>query len=92
MAYQMDIPLMLKVLRIGPEKLSDKGTRSADKRVGALRQQTELPRDEIIGRLLDEFRARYPSRADALTPDEIEAAERRARERFATRAWTHILP
>ncbi|MCC6312983.1 MAG: lipoate--protein ligase family protein [Thermomicrobiales bacterium] len=92
MAYQMDIPLMLQVLRIGQEKLSDKGTRSADKRVGPLRQQTELPRDEIISHLLDEFRRSYPSREDALTAEEIEAAEQRVRERFATRAWTHILP
>ena len=34
MAYEMNIPLMLQVLRIGQEKLSDKGIRSADKRVG----------------------------------------------------------
>ena len=38
MAYQMNVPLMLRVLRIGKEKLSDKGITSADKRVGLLRE------------------------------------------------------
>lgn len=92
MAYQMDVPLMLRVLRIGQEKLSDKGTRSADKRVGPLRQQTELPRADIIGKLLDEFRATANATDDALLPDEVAEAERRVAERFGTREWVHILP
>ena len=55
MAYDMSPGLIGDVLRIGQEKLSDKGIRSADKRVGPLRQQTNLPRDEIIERLVDHF-------------------------------------
>ncbi len=92
MAYQMDVPLMLRVLRIGQEKLSDKGTRSADKRVGPLRQRTELPRADIIERLLDEFRLATGGTDDALLPEEIAEAERRVAERFGTREWVHILP
>src|SRR5688500_8126647 len=42
MAYQMNVPLMLQVLRIGQEKLSDKGGTSAEKRVGPLRQPAGL--------------------------------------------------
>jgi lipoate---protein ligase len=92
MAYQMDVDVMLRVLRIGQEKLSDKGTRSADRRVGPLRQQTDLPRAEIVARLLAEFRATCRTTDDALRPEEIAEAERRVAERFGTRAWTHILP
>jgi lipoate-protein ligase A len=92
MAYQMDVELMLRVLRIGQEKLSDKGTRSADKRVGPLRQQTDLPRADIINRLIAEFRAAGPTTNDALTESEVDDAERRVAERFGTRSWTHILP
>ena len=55
MAYQMNVPLMLEVLRIGQEKLSDKGIRSAEKRVGPLRQQTDLPRHTIIAHMIDHF-------------------------------------
>lgn len=42
MAYDMDAEKMVKVLRIGREKLSDKGTVSAVKRVDPLRSQTGL--------------------------------------------------
>src|SRR5690606_31256703 len=39
MAYDIDAAKMLEVLRIGREKLSDKGTTSAAKRVDPLRRQ-----------------------------------------------------
>ena len=92
MAYQMNVPLMLSVLRIGQEKLSDKGVTSAEKRVGPLRQQTELPRDTIIGHLTDHFRASYGLTDDAVTPDEVAEAERLVRDRFGTDEWLYFLP
>ena len=45
MSYDIDADKMLEVLRIGREKLSDKGTASANKRVDPVRSQTQLPRD-----------------------------------------------
>ena len=92
MAYQMNVPLMLQVLRIGKEKLSDKGVTSAEKRVGPLRQQTDLPRDTIIRHLVDHFRGAYGLTDDSLTPAEQAEADRLARERFATREWIYFLP
>ena len=92
MAYQMNIPLMLQVLRIGQEKLSDKGMRSAEKRVGPLRQQTELPRDAIIDPMVEGFRRRYGLAPDDVTADELAEAERLVRERFGTRDWIYFLP
>ncbi|HJE51194.1 MAG TPA: lipoate--protein ligase family protein, partial [Tessaracoccus flavescens] len=59
MAYDIDADKMLEVLRIGREKMSDKGTKSANKRVDPLRSQTQLPRDEIIRRFLEHFEGRY---------------------------------
>ena len=44
MAYDIDADKMLDVLRIGREKLSDKGIKSARKRVDPLRRQTGMPR------------------------------------------------
>ena len=44
MAYDLDNEKMLEVLRIGREKISDKGIASAAKRVDPLRSQTGLPR------------------------------------------------
>lgn len=92
MAYDMNLPLMLEVLRIGKEKLSDKGVASADKRVAPLRQQTALPRQEIIDFMVRQFRERFGLAEGMLTPDELAEAKRRAREHFGQRAWTHYLP
>jgi lipoate-protein ligase A len=92
MAYQMNIPLMLQVLRIGQEKLSDKGIPSAEKRVGPLRQQTDLPRATIIDRLIGSFRDRYGLTDDAESPDELAEAEELVKKRFGTREWIYFLP
>ena len=92
MAYQMNIPLMTEVLRIGQEKLSDKGIRSADKRVAPLKQQTELPRDTIIQHLIAEFADLTDLRTDTLTDAERAGAQERVRDRFDTDDWRHILP
>lgn len=92
MAYQMNVPLMLQVLRIGQEKLSDKGMRSAEKRVGPLRQQTELPRDAIIAHLIGHFRRGFGLTEGALTPDETAEAEQRVEEKFGTHDWIYFLP
>jgi lipoate-protein ligase A len=92
MAYEMNVSLMTRVLRIGQEKLSDKGIRSAERRVGPLRQQTELPRTAIIDHMVSHFHRRYGLGDDQLTPGEEAESERRAREHFGTPEWLYFLP
>ena len=92
MAYQMNTALLTKVLRVGKEKLSDKGVPSADRRVGPLRQQTSLDRDVIIHHLIGHFRARFGLVDDEITADEMAEARRLVEERFATPAWIYFLP
>lgn len=92
MAYEMDVGLMLHVLRIGREKLSDKGLRSAEKRVGPLRQQTDLPREAIIDHLTAHFAETYGLKPGAVGEEEATAMERRIAERFGTREWIYFLP
>jgi len=92
MAYQMNIPAMLQVLRIGQEKLSDKGIRSADKRVGPLSQQTDLSRQEIIDHLTGSFGVRYGLTGGGVTGDEMAEAEELAKTKFGTREWLYFLP
>jgi len=92
MAYDMDPTLMLQVLRIGQEKLSDKGLRSADKRVGPLRQQTNLPRDTIIDFLIDRFTALTGGQPGRVTDTEMADAETLVQEKFGTQEWTYLLP
>lgn len=92
MAYQMNIPLMVQVLRIGKEKLSDKGIRSADRRVGPLSQQTDIGRDKIIEHLIGSFRESFGLSQDSLREDEIADAEALVESRFGRREWIYVLP
>ena len=92
MAYDIDSTKMLEVLRIGREKLSDKGTVSAAKRVDPLRSQTGLPRETIIKRMIETFRFKYGLIDDRLTENELALAEQLAREKFATPEWTAAVP
>ncbi|MFT4111091.1 biotin/lipoate A/B protein ligase family protein [Propionicimonas sp.] len=92
MAYDIDADKMLQVLRIGREKLSDKGTKSANKRVDPVRSQTHLPRQDVIASFLDTFRREYRTVDDTLTAEEREAARELARTKFLDPTWTARVP
>jgi lipoate-protein ligase A len=92
MAYDIDAVRMLEVLRVGREKLSDKGTTSAQKRVDPLRRQTGLSRDAVIERMIETFRNRHGGLIpDSLRADELARAQALVRDRFATPGWTALL-
>lgn len=92
MAYDIDAVRMLEVLRVGREKMSDKGTLSAQKRVDPLRRQTGLPREAVIERMIETFRNRHGGLvADRLHADELARAQALARDKFATPEWTALL-
>lgn len=91
-SYEMNSDEMVRVLRIGREKLSDKGIASAAKRVSPLRRQTDLPRAAIRDHLIATFRDTFGLTESALTPDERAEMDELVRAQFATDAWTHDLP
>jgi lipoate-protein ligase A len=88
-AYDMDPGEMVRVLRIGREKLKDKATPSAAKRVSPLVRQTGLPRDEIVRHLFETFRSTFGGELDEVTAEELGAAEQLVAEKYANPAWTH---
>jgi len=92
MSYDIDADKMVEVLRIGKEKLSDKGTRSAKKRVDPLRRQTGLARTEIIAAMMDVFSERYAATASELTAAELSAAGDLVATKFGTEEWLHRVP
>ena len=92
MSYDIDADKMLEVLRIGREKLSDKGTASANKRVDPVRSQTQLPREEVISAFAAYFRSRYPTVDGALRPEELERATELMRTKFTDPGWTARVP
>jgi lipoate-protein ligase A len=92
MSYDMDGEKMVQVLRIGREKISDKGITSAAKRVDPLRSQTGLSRAEIIDRMKATFTSLYGATPGEITPAELERSERLVAEKFATPEWLARVP
>lgn len=92
MSYDMDADKMTQVLRIGREKLSDKGTTSAKKRVDPLRSQTGLSREEVTGRLIDTFRGLYGLADSSATADEMARARDLVDTKFGTDEWLYRVP
>lgn len=92
MAYDIDAAKMLQVLRIGREKISDKGIASAAKRVDPLRSQTGLARAAVIARMIDSFRSLHGLADQPLTDNELDEARALAKSKFETPEWTGIVP
>ena len=91
-AYDIDADKMLEVLRIGREKLSDKGTKSANKRVDPMRSQTGMTREAIMASFLDYFRGRYACVDSGYSDDDLARAATLVRDKFNTPEWTHRVP
>lgn len=92
MAYDMDPVAMTEVLRIGREKLSDKGTASAQKRVDPLRSQTGLTREAIIEKMIEVFQQRHGGTPGEVTEGEWDAAELLVEQKFSTEEWIRRVP
>lgn len=92
MSYDIDAQKMLQVLRIGREKLSDKGTKSAVKRVDPMRSQTGMARADIIDALAAHFGQRYDTVRSDYTADELARAQDLVRTKFRTHDWTYRVP
>lgn len=92
MAYAMNTSLMARVLRIGKEKLSDKGVKSAEKRVSPLAAQTQLSRDDLLEHIVQHFADSYGLSELDVTPEELAEAEELVRTKFGTKEWIYFLP
>jgi lipoate-protein ligase A len=92
MSYDINADKMTEVLRIGREKLSDKGTTSAKKRVDPLKRQTGKSRRDIVRTMMDTFSRRYGARQGTIGDESLAAAERLADQKFRTAEWLHRVP
>jgi len=92
MSYDIDGDKMVQVLRIGREKMSDKGTKSAAKRVDPLRSQTGMSREAILETMVETFRGLYGLTESELTSEEIARAEQLVAEKFGTEEWLQRVP
>lgn len=92
MAYDIDADKMLEVLRIGREKMSDKGTKSANKRVDPMRSQTGMARSDILDSFTNSFLNRYRAQRASYTESELQQAQELVDAKFGTQEWTHRVP
>jgi lipoate-protein ligase A len=92
MAYDMDGDKMVEVLRIGREKISDKGVASANKRVDPLKAHTGMTKSAIQDHLVDTFRTLYGLTEGSVTDAEQDRMNTLAVEKFATPEWFYRVP
>ena len=92
LSYDIDADRMLQVLRIGREKMSDKGTKSANRRVSPLLDQTQMSRADVINSLTATFRQLHGLTKSEISPDERAAALELAESKFSSREWIYLLP
>lgn len=91
MSYDLDVREMLRVLRIGKEKVSDKAVKSAEKRVTRIADYVDTDIDDVIDALEASFVDAHGGESDELTDDELDAARRLATEKFSTAEWNRQL-
>ena len=92
MAYDIDADTMMQVLRIGREKLSDKGVASAGKRVDPIKSQSGMTRAEVIDAMVDTFRTLYGLRDSELSASEVARTAELVSTKFATDEWLRRVP
>jgi lipoate---protein ligase len=87
MAYSMDPALLLELIRIGRPAVSDRGVRSAEKKVSPLDTLVSASRAEVVAALAAASGA-VPSRVEA---DELAAAADLAAKKYGRQEWVFRL-
>lgn len=91
MSYDLDTEEMLKVLRIGKEKVSDKAVKSAEQRVSRIKDHTVSDREEVIRALIQRFVEDKQFEHSGLTDEEVSKAEKLTEDKFSTAEWNQRL-
>jgi lipoate-protein ligase A len=91
MSYDLDTKRMLKALRIGKEKVSDKAVKSAEKRVSRIKDHADIDRDEVVEKMIEVFSEGKEVEEGSLTDEELEEARELAEEKFSSDEWNKKL-
>lgn len=91
MSYDLNTKKMLKALRIGKEKVSDKAVKSAEKRVSRISDHIDQDRGEVVKALIESFKQEYGGEKGSLTKEELEEARELAEEKFSDDEWNKKL-
>ncbi len=91
-AHAMDAGLLPQLIRIGRDRLSERGTRSAEKVVSPLSWFTSLTCVEVTKHMERFFSASFRTHSSASSTEELEAAKLLADSKYSTPDWIHRLP
>jgi lipoate-protein ligase A len=91
-AHSMDPALLVRLIRIGRERLSERGVRSADKSVSPLSDFTSMRCAEVARQMERSFTAEFHAHISDLSHAELDSAIDLAKTKYATRGWIHRLP
>jgi lipoate---protein ligase len=86
-AYAMDVALVPRLIRIGRERVSARGVRSAEKVVSPLQRWLTLSRDQVVSALAACFAETHATRPGSIDGEELAAAHDLAARKYATREW-----
>jgi len=91
-AHAMDPTLLPRLIRLGRDRLSERGVRSAEKVVSPLSWFTSMDCAAVAAHMERSFASDFHTRAGEVSPDELEAARDLARTKYATAEWINRLP
>jgi len=91
-AHSMDVTLVAQLIRIGRDRLSERGVRSAEKDVSPLSWFTQLSCTDVTTHMERSFETTFRARRSELSEGEIERAARLVESKYATPAWIDRLP
>jgi len=91
-AHAMEVELLPRLIRIGRDRVSERGVRSAEKPVSPLSWFTSLSCAETTLHLERFFAQDFSVRRSELSSQEIAAAQGLVEEKYGTPAWVNRLP
>jgi lipoate-protein ligase A len=91
-AHSMDVKLVAQLIRVGRDRVSERGVRSAEKEVSPLSWFTKLSCAEVTRRMEDSFAAAFKAQPSELSVAEVEAARRLVETKYGAAAWIDRLP
>jgi len=86
-AHAMDPSLVPRLIRIGRERVSPRGVRSAERAVSPLERWLPLSRDEVVAALAACFRSRHDAVTAAPRPEDLTEARALAAARYSRPDW-----
>src|SRR5438128_6023477 len=91
-AHAMEPTLLPALIRLGRDRMSERGVRSAEKVVSPLSWFTSIDCAAVAKHMERSFASDFHARAGKLAPDELGAAHDLVRTKYGTACWFDRLP